>query len=435
MSAGWAFITTLQVLIMDSYPQSLIIDPCIVSDDLGTIYNTARNSPLSWVDFKDGVKNPRYKEQVKAGGNATTDFVGLRREVLIDTGCRVNVTYTNAINKLVKKCSGSGYSGQAIPSFPAFAGLSSSADNAALGSFYSKARQAQTSFNGMSFLGELAETIHLIKHPGDSLFKSVHSLMDLYANLVKRYKGRRLGGKQLQRELSGLYLESVFGWLPLMHDIEDAVKAYGRLMDNGPKEVMVRGFGKEAKTTTLTAGVENLYTSSINLKFDKRLSTECQVIYFGKVRADVSGGASIEKAKSLFGFKADEFVPAIWELAPWSFLIDYFTNISEIVSAATFVDANVSWVSKTTRQIGTSFRAGSYDRASSSANASWVAAGGGGYQWQTRSTQVTRVRDAHLSIPGLELSLPGLKTQWANIAALALQSRGMSTTLSRLVRN
>lgn len=414
-------------------PKAVNFPDLYILDDLGGTSYQAAVSPLSWVDSRSGDSQPRYKSIIAAGGNASTNFFGLKSEILIDTGCEAFVTYTLP-NGTSKKCIGRGYTTNK-PRFGVAPGPSVSADNVALGKFYSKARQAQTSFQGMVFLGELRETLALIRHPSERLVASARSLMDLYANLIKRYKGRRLGSKQLQQELSSLYLEGVFGWAPLLNDVEDALKAYDKLMKEGPQSIMVRGFGNEAKTTGIAAGSENIYTSNFNFKYSTQTVTESQVLYYGKVRGNVSGGASVDKALSLTGFKASEFVPTLWELLPWSFLIDYFTNIGDIVSAATFVQADIAWCSKTVRSVATVSRNGSYDRKSSGANSNYVAAGGGSYAWITRFSKVTRTADVTPGIPGLEFSLPGSNAKWANIAALVLQGRAMSSALSRLIRN
>jgi hypothetical protein len=54
---------------------------------------------------------------------------------------------------------------------------------------------------------------------------------------------------------------------------------------------------------------------------------------------------------ALFGFTPSEFIPTAWELLPWSFLIDYFTNIGDILSSAVTQTAPVNFVNKTVRMI------------------------------------------------------------------------------------
>jgi hypothetical protein len=271
----------------------------------------------------------------------------------------------------------------------------------------------------------------MIRHPAQGLKGAVKSTMDLYANLAKRYAGRRLNRNQLQKELANLYLEGVFGWLPLIADIKSGIEAYDKLMSDGPTHLQCRGFGNETKLASSSSGSENIYTSNFPCTYTAHRKTEVQVMYYGAVRGTVTGGAPVERAKSLFGFRADEFVPTLWELCPWSFLVDYFANIGEIVSAVTYVNANLAWCSKTTRQISSQSRSGIFKSVLNPI--AYAATGGGSYAWETKTTKVIRTADVDPGIPGLELSLPGSNAKWANIAALVAQSRSLSTTLSRLL--
>jgi hypothetical protein len=399
-------------------------------DDVGTITIPSEQRSVKWTDTRSGVDNPRYKSQIKAGTNASTDFVGVKNEIVHDTGCSADFSVYNKLQKKNQRMWGKGYYLNG-PSFSAVPVLSSSADNVALGKFYASARKAQTSMQGLTFLGELAEAIHMIRHPAQGLRGAVKSTLDLYANLVKRYAGKRLNRKQLQQELANLYLEGVFGWLPLIADIKSGLEAYDKLMSDGPTHLQCRGFGNETKQVSSSSGIENIYTSNYLSTYNFLSKTEVQVVYYGAVRGTVTGGASIEKAKSLFGFRADEFVPTLWELCPWSFLVDYFTNIGDIVSAATYVNANLAWCSKTTRQISSQSRSGIFK--SFLNNIDYVTSGSGSYAWETKTTRVVRTANIVPGIPGLELSLPGSNAKWANIAALVAQSRSLSTALSKLL--
>jgi hypothetical protein len=399
-------------------------------DDPGSLTMPKEQRSVKWTDTRSGSDNPRYKSQIRDGTNASTDFVGVRNEIMIDTGCSADFSVYNKLQKKNQRMWGKGYYSNG-PFFSPVPALSSSADNVALGKFYANARKAQTSMQGLTFLGELAEAIHMVRHPAQGLKKAVGSTLDLYANLTKRYAGKRLGRRQLQQELANLYLEGVFGWLPLIGDIKSGIQAYDKLMSNGPTHLQCRGFGNETKQVSSSSGLEVVYSSNYPSKYTALSSTEVQVIYYGAVQGTVSGGASVEKAKSLFGFRADEFVPTLWELCPWSFLIDYFANISDIVSAATYVNANLAWCSRTTRQISYESRSGIFESGLNTID--YVTSGSGSYAWQTRKTRVNRTAVIQPGIPGLELSLPGSNAKWANIGALVLQGRSLSTAISRLL--
>jgi len=402
------------------------------SDSVGGVTIPYSTHTLSWVDSSSGGANPRFRSQIKNGENASTNFVGNKSEILENREPSVNFSGVRLSDRKPVILNGSGYTVAARPSFGVPTGIStSSADNLALGQFYTSARKAISSFNGGTFLGELRETIHMIKRPGAALSDLVHIGMDRYANLAKRYAGKRLTRLELNQALSGLYLEGVFGWLPLIADVNSAMDAYDKLTSRGPSSLQCRGFGKETKQTSQTTGTENIYTSNFPSDFTQVTSTEAQVLYYGKVKASIYGHGSLGNARELFGFKADEFVPTLWELMPWSFLIDYFANISEIVSATTFLNSQLAWTSKTTRRIAYVQRAGRFRHTLGSG---YQLGGGGEYNWKTSSTQVNRIASVSPSVPGLELSLPGSSAKWANMAALLSQSQKLSSFFSKLVK-
>jgi hypothetical protein len=51
-----------------------------------------------------------------------------------------------------------------------------------------------------------------------------------------------------------------------------------------------------------------------------------------------------------WGFSPDNFVPTIYNLIPWSFLVDYFSNIGDVIDAMSIRNVGLAWGCKTTRQ-------------------------------------------------------------------------------------
>lgn len=50
------------------------------------------------------------------------------------------------------------------------------------------------------------------------------------------------------------------------------------------------------------------------------------------------------------GLHPKDWLPTIYELLPWSFVIDYFVNLNAIIAALSNAFISVDWVSKTTRK-------------------------------------------------------------------------------------
>ncbi len=384
---------------------------------------TTSRSVLKWSDVRDGVENPRFKQAIRSGSSATTRLTGTKQEIVdVDVG-PIFMSRTDLQGKNPVSFSTTGL--LFTPSFRTSAPSLTSANNAALGKYYSSARSAMTAMQGMTFLGEIAETIHLLKRPGSALRSG---LSDYLRSLKKAADGKRTVN-QLRKALSSTYLEYVFGWVPLIRDGQDALKAYQKLI-GASRNVQCRGFGSsqtqvQADSTVQTYGFTDVYT-----KRTLRWTAECQVIYYGAVKG-VSSGVSLSNAADLFGFRIDEFVPTLWEILPWSFLVDYFTNIGDIVSATCYVNANLAWTSKTTRIINSYTARDTFDLASTIKNnpSFKITSGGGQAGWTARTTDIVRDNAGTVGIPSLEFSLPGSNARWANITALLAQSNLLSKLL------
>jgi hypothetical protein len=367
---------------------------------------------VSWVSTTSGVDNPRFRTTIRDGGNATTDFTGVKYEV-VDAVPHSLDYYLKAPYNDSQRFNGFVLGPTLSPGSPDF----TSANNAALGKFYQNARSAISSMKGMTFLGEIAETIHMIKHPGEALFSSFESYLDRLKKVDPR-----LPRRTRRQILASTYLEYAFGWVPLISDIQDAVKALEKLRN---KKAILMVYGSSSDQKLLESGSYNSFmTGTLDPTIETVLTTStASVKYYGAVH----GTASIPSTQAVteqFGFKIDEFVPTAWELLPWSFLIDYFTNIGDIVSAATFVNSQLLWTSRTNRfevvrKYNSEFNGASViktqgDRVSD--------VGSSNSRWTMKYTSVNRIANVTPSVPSLQFSLPGSNTRWYNIVALALQN-------------
>jgi hypothetical protein len=57
-------------------------------------------------------------------------------------------------------------------------------------------------------------------------------------------------------------------------------------------------------------------------------------------------GATAERIVELSGFDLKAFIPTVWEVIPYSFLVDYFVNIGDMLEAATTDTSIVKRLSK-----------------------------------------------------------------------------------------
>jgi hypothetical protein len=314
--------------------------------------------------------------------------------------------------------------------------------NQALMRFISQANSVQRSFQGGVFLGELKETIHQIRHP----MSAIKSHLNTYLGNVKKRSGKlRLNGRvvgsgslaersraarsSLQGVISDTWLEAQFGIKPLVHDVQDAATALARyIIDEFPSKV-VKGKAKYSENLGDAFSTRFLGTGQVFTRYS-RLSS-LQVKIYGSVKVQCSANAA--HAFALAGVTWRDFAPSLYELIPYSFLVDYFTNVGSLVEAASFNTATVAWanigvyvksVSEQIEQRYTPFPSpnGHYNLKGSSLTPS------GPFRFE----KFVKSRDQYIGgyMPSLAFKLPGIG-QSLNILALIGQSRSLSQSLAR----
>ena len=284
--------------------------------------------------------------------------------------------------------------------------------------FYKQIRQTQVQISGPTFLGEARETLKMLRRPAAGL----QDLCGKYLKTLKNRKGKgKLSTKDLTKAAGDLWLESAFGWTPLLADARDAAKAWNRLFDT-ERIVPVSAFGSQSKDLTNYAGQpENQGMSGSNYIYlsvtRQRIGTRIVKIR-GAVRAEAKTGARAQLG--LFGFTPSEFLPTAWELLPWSFLVDYFTNIGEIIQSGVTDTSSLIWCSAAVVDMQD-------ENILAELNLPYIKSIIG--PWLIRSEyrpsaafhtyrSVARSPNFGLSPPNLYFSIPGSDKQLANIAAL-----------------
>jgi hypothetical protein len=305
---------------------------------------------------------------------------------------------------------------QALRGRPDWVPISSAiAYNRGLIQYLKKVGQVNQAFSGQIFLGELRETLRMIKSPA----QGIRNILGSYFDDLKRQKKRR--PKQWKKNLSGSWLEYAFGIVPLVSDIQDACKAWNRLVEE-PRFVLVTSAGVEERNVpsrTLVQGMSS-YLGAYAPRIDHTLvSTDRAVVRFkGYVKRE--SRATLAGKAQLFGFDPIQFVPTVWELIPWSFLIDYFTNIGDIIETGCVNRSSIAWTNVST----VVFQIMDHNiQVSPAAYQMGSDRSVGGTPSTAKYTRryVERSTPSELGLPSLTLELPGRPTQWANMTALFAQ--------------
>lgn len=295
------------------------------------------------------------------------------------------------------------------------------ASNRAASSLIQHVIRAHQQLQGGVILGELDKTARMLVGTARNLKQGV---LKYIGTAVGIRKGR--GTKRAKsKAIANSYLEATFGWAPLIHDAEDLAKTLARLTHESDK-VRFRA-GAEWEEQYSQAASTGLYASLRVNRFVTK-TTKCIVVYRGFLRGlpyDV-GSPPLERIISMSGFDLRSFVPTMWELVPWSFLVDYFTNIGECLQAWTLDRSVVKLLWKTTiTESSSSVRLVPDVEASLAALKATNGTNGQNYTSEKQDGTVTStLRDVSRSVTEMPLLVPqltGLDLPWrqfANIGAL-----------------
>lgn len=139
----------------------------------------------------------------------------------------------------------------------------------------------------------------------------------------------------------------------------------------------------------------------------------------------------------LLGFSFENFIPAVWEVLPWSWLADYFLNIGDIIQAGVTNTSAVTWINRTEVQLTHDLDTSTVNPKLTTARLDASGFNGSGYgslgSFETRRTTMTRTIPASLGMPPLVVSYPDTLGKLANMAAVLVQ-QSSSTRLPNLNR-
>jgi hypothetical protein len=396
---------------------------------------TAISSLSTWTDSLVGNDMPNWRSVARVGGNATNNMSASRVTILFQKAGNCRVDYYRNIGGDPKTEAYTIKSGMIPGCVNVPLGGSGAntltADNNALVQILRNVRSQRTQMGGMVFLGELGEALRMIRSPAMAFRRG----LDQYVADVSR-RGRRIVNspgnsglsansrrrrrRALTEMVSGTYLEYTFGWQPLLNDTKDIALTIARLIRDNDRRTHLRGHGtveafSDEYYPNLDAGDQVAYDVTV------RNHQTVRVVYRCGYRNVLVTAPQTQRLAELAGIQLSEIVPTIWELIPYSFIVDYFTNVGDILQSACTEQSMVSWVNKT--QIDTWRR----EQRTAVNHARIRQIIGGNYISSTGLhlglgivEKKTVTRSSLVSLPQapvLEFTLPGTHQTW-NLAAL-----------------
>lgn len=222
----------------------------------------------------------------------------------------------------------------------------------ALTNYISKANEVLQAFQGFTFLGELLETIGMITNPANAFKRGVmdylkHARKDRVTrkHIERAKRSKSLGA--FTRLSSGLWLEAALGWQPLLGDIDSGCDALTRWREPVRRLIPIRGYAEDRQDTKVSS--ETVNVGPLAFYRERWLRSRESVVFRGRVIWDPNQMLAGDDFK-YWGFSLEDVVPAGWNLIPGSFLLDYFTNIGDVVNGWSFGSSNVAWTDRLVRR-------------------------------------------------------------------------------------
>jgi hypothetical protein len=207
-------------------------------------------------------------------------------------------------------------------------GPDSEAQVRAVRELYKKIYQARHQLQGGVILGEIDKSARMLVGAARGLKQGVFRYL---SNAVGIRQGKG-SNKTKRKAIANTYLENVYGWQPLLHDMEDLGKTLGRLCFESDKVRFKAIAGSAVQSATSSQEIRNgdMFASMYHTDI-----TETTVIYRGVFRSSPyeAGSPPLERIIQMSGFDLRSFIPTMWELVPYSFLVDYFSNIGDCLYA------------------------------------------------------------------------------------------------------
>jgi len=177
-------------------------------------------------------------------------------------------------------------------------------------------------FQSLVFIGELRETLRFLKNPVKSWSDFVRKAKRDKSRAAKRTDRLKTVGEFM----SDSWLSYRYGARPLLSEAESALQAVHNTLHNvKPTRITSRGFAMDSGShqTNSTTGSFPGFTWSRDANTEASVKVRAGVLYEHFAHSDT------------FGVGVKEIPSAMWELLPYSFVVDWFANVGTFVRAIT----------------------------------------------------------------------------------------------------
>lgn len=307
---------------------------------------------------------------------------------------------------------------------PSVGGLDTSlrtvATNKAIAILLKRYHRATRALQGLVFLGELRETMELLRRPYDGIYHLLQRHLSRQNQTLRHYKRGGLSLGKATDRITDEWLQFSFGVTPLISDANDVADFYNNNWNEPKMGFVPLSAQASAESADPPIVLEAGFPDFWFLRHTNKVGQQVTI----KLRSAYAAHAGPGPAAAVLGAGVRDFVPAVWELIPWSFFLDYFLNIGDILDAWSYASVFAEGVQQTTI----------WERHSSSDGWTWdfrpptipsilTPVGGtiSGSVFQKVKT-IDRIKLSALPIPTLQVNTGLSSKRWANLLALSKKS-------------
>jgi hypothetical protein len=305
-----------------------------------------------------GSNNPHYRSQIRQVVSATTPRSGVKWKFQFTPfmGFRAGlVDISNAGNDFEYQARRRGfaygvYRGDFPPEVPTTGldpGASAAANNQAIQKLYKQLDGFESSVDAGEDIGEISATLRMLRSPMKSLRDLLVSTSTKHTALLRKMQRANTLPRTLVKTLGDTALEYNFGIRPIVNTLA------GALVGLQNRDYIAHYYPFQASGSEESSNFQEGGFALGGMNFDtiRENRTEIHVRYQGVwgVRADVPK----RSVSDVLRLRLQDVVPTVWNLIPYSWLADYFTNIGDIVGSLSVPWGGVRWCVVTTRGINT----------------------------------------------------------------------------------
>jgi hypothetical protein len=177
---------------------------------------------------------------------------------------------------------------------------------------------------------------------------------------------------------------------------------------------VISGHSGDVGSSSLLSGSSNVYQES-EISHRRRRDYKTTVKYYGAVRC--KGEDDNLKMKDI-GLDTSSFLPTVWNLIPYSFLVDYFTNIGTVIDAFSQRNVGLAWGARTQRRQTITSAVDVVCTIIPNPQHVLLRHSFSPGKFMVTETDVVRSPIDSVPIPSIAFRMPGFSTKWINMAAL-----------------